>query len=63
MISVFSECAFGPTEESTMLMRVCAACGETKDLRGGKICEKGHFICSSCQRRVTKCPIDAAKLR
>lgn len=46
-----------------MLMRVCAACGETKDLRGGKICEKGHFICSSCQRRVTKCPIDAAKLR
>ena len=31
-----------------MATRVCDACGKKKELSGGKTCEKGHFICSSC---------------
>lgn len=40
------------------MKRICAGCGETKQVNGGKVCEKGHFLCASCQRRVTRCPID-----
>jgi hypothetical protein len=29
-------------------MRVCAKCGKEKYVEGGKICEKGHFICKKC---------------
>ena len=31
-----------------MPKRVCDVCGKNKDVSGGKICEKGHFVCSSC---------------
>lgn len=32
-----------------MPKRVCDAWGKSKDVNGGKTCEKGHFICSSCK--------------
>jgi len=31
-----------------MPKRKCDACGKEKDVRGGKTCENGHFICQSC---------------
>jgi hypothetical protein len=31
-----------------MPKRNCAACGENKDVEGGKICETGHFVCKKC---------------
>ncbi len=31
-----------------MSKRICAKCGKEKDISGGKVCEKGHFICNSC---------------
>lgn len=31
-----------------MPKRMCDACGEKKDVRGGKTCENGHFICRKC---------------
>jgi hypothetical protein len=45
-----------------MLKRVCAVCGEEKDVKNGKICEKGHFICYQHQKGRTKCPIDDTKI-
>lgn len=45
-----------------MAKRLCSVCGENKDMSGGKICEKGHFICYSCQKYKSKCPIDSTKL-
>jgi len=50
--------------------RSCAACGKEKELEGGKICEKGHFVCSACighpgiifDDRRKKCPLDGTKL-
>lgn len=31
-----------------MSKRKCDACGKEKDVRGGKVCSNGHFICTSC---------------
>lgn len=31
-----------------MARRICAKCGKEKDVEGGRVCEKGHFICRSC---------------
>lgn len=31
-----------------MARRVCANCGQEKDVSGGRVCPKDHFICSSC---------------
>jgi len=28
--------------------RICDCCGKKKEVSGGKTCENGHFICSSC---------------
>jgi hypothetical protein len=51
--------------------RVCAVCGETKDVEGGMMCEKGHFICWSCSGKgkgifldytISRCPIDNTKV-
>lgn len=36
-----------------MAERICDACGQKKNVSGGKTCEKGHFVCAACiQRRV-----------
>jgi len=34
-----------------MAKRVCGECGRDKDVSGGKVCEKGHFICKECVYR------------
>jgi len=31
-----------------MPKRKCDACGKEKDVRGGKVCSNGHFICAGC---------------
>ncbi len=31
-----------------MANRICAKCGKDRELKGGKVCEKGHFICKYC---------------
>ena len=31
-----------------MPKRICDSCGKERDVKGGKTCEKGHFICKSC---------------
>lgn len=31
-----------------MPKRTCDPCGKEKDVRGGKVCSNGHFICASC---------------
>jgi len=31
-----------------MSARVCAVCGNAKDLDGGMVCEKGRFVCHAC---------------
>jgi len=49
--------------------RKCDACGENKDVKGGKVCEKGHFICMKCvwagqwlgPRKI--CPLDKKPLK
>lgn len=53
-----------------MAERVCDKCGKKKPLNGGKTCESGHFICSTCVDRtvfstsgMTTCPICKKKLR
>lgn len=50
-----------------MAERVCSACGEKKDLKGGMTCEKEHFICSKCKysgwSKRTRCPICDTKLK
>jgi len=45
-----------------MAERICDVCGKKKELSGGKTCEKGHFICSSCKSMGwgstrTQCPL------
>jgi len=54
------------------MKRTCDACGKEKDVSGGKTCEKGHFICSSCKtvdgfmsacNPRTKCPVCDKPLR
>jgi hypothetical protein len=53
-----------------MSQRTCDACGKTKELQGGKTCDKGHFICKQCvgtsgflSSARTKCPIDKTPLK
>lgn len=46
-----------------MAKRVCANCGKEKEVSGGKICEKDHFICSSCASGRTQCPVDKTKMK
>jgi len=29
-------------------MRSCDSCGKEKELKGGKVCSNGHFICKDC---------------
>lgn len=52
-----------------MASRRCAPCGEDKDVQGGMICEKEHFICYSCatwrpsgifnsREVISRCPLD-----
>jgi len=53
-----------------MPKRICAKCGKEKEISGGKVCEKGHFICKSCvwetagffsnERRI--CPLCSKRL-
>lgn len=31
-----------------MSKRICSQCGKEKEIKGGKVCEKGHFICKDC---------------
>jgi len=31
-----------------MPKRKCDSCGKEKDVKGGKTCERGHFICAGC---------------
>lgn len=31
-----------------MPRRVCDACGKEKEVRGGKVCANGHFVCAEC---------------
>ena len=28
-----------------MPKRICDVCGKEKDVKGGKVCAKGHFVC------------------
>lgn len=52
-----------------MAKAVCCMCGKDKDMRGGKICEKGHFVCvdhihswmPGPSRK--KCPLDGTNLK
>ena len=48
-----------------MPKRICDACGKEKDVYGGKVCSKGHFICQACymSRGSTKCPLCGTPLR
>jgi hypothetical protein len=54
-----------------MSKRVCAKCGKNKDVEGGLVCEKGHFICHGCSGKaagiffdhtLSKCPVCRTKL-
>jgi hypothetical protein len=52
-----------------MAMRNCAVCGENRDVSGGVVCEKGHFICakdagkaSSFSHTITRCPVCKSKV-
>jgi hypothetical protein len=31
-----------------MRQRICDSCGQEKDVKGGRTCENGHFICYDC---------------
>jgi hypothetical protein len=53
-----------------MAERVCCKCNKKKDMKGGKICEKDHFVCKGCLYSGTifvsemkYCPLDETKLR
>lgn len=52
-----------------MATRICDACGLKKEVRGGKTCEKGHFVCANClymgvfSASRTQCPICKKPLR
>lgn len=54
-----------------MPTRVCAVCGNAKDLAGGMVCEKGHFICYVCSGKgkgvvfdytISRCPVCKTKV-
>lgn len=46
-----------------MAKRECDCCGHEKDVWGGKVCENGHFICSSCAYGRSTCPLCGKRLR
>jgi len=57
-----------------MAKRKCASCGESKEVRGGKVCENDHFVCSECVHGSgvvqvllgpsrSSCPLCSTKLR
>lgn len=48
-----------------MPKRICSACGKEKDVRGGKECENGHFICKQCvwSGLSKECPLCGKHLR
>jgi len=55
-----------------MAKRTCAVCGKEKDVSGGKVCEKGHFVCYSCVHKSdapwstsgkSTCPLCKSKLK
>lgn len=52
-----------------MAARTCDVCGKKKDLKGGKTCDKGHFVCEQCvgagyfSSGVKQCPIDKTPLK
>ena len=31
-----------------MAERACDGCGKKKDLKGGKTCDRSHFLCKEC---------------
>ena len=31
-----------------MPRRICDSCGKEKDVKGGKVCANGHFMCVHC---------------
>lgn len=45
-----------------MAQRLCSVCAKNRDMKNGKICEKGHFVCYECQKGRTRCPMDDTKL-
>lgn len=44
-----------------MSKRICNRCGKNREVRYGKHCEKGHFICGVCDFK-NNCPICEKKL-
>ena len=47
----------------SMPKRKCASCGKEKDVYRGKICTNDHFLCQSCARTRTTCPLDGKPLK
>lgn len=56
-----------------MADRTCDSCGKSKNVSGGRTCERGHFICRDCVWAGTgggffgdgkkQCPLDNRPLR
>ena len=53
-----------------MPKRTCDVCGKSKEVKGGQVCEKSHFVCSQCSNmggllggKRKQCPICKTKLR
>jgi len=53
-----------------MAKRICANCGKEKEVKKGKVCPNGHFICYSCITKdigvfsgaLKNCPLCGKKL-
>lgn len=45
------------------MMRTCDADGKQKDMFGGKVCEKGHFICKDHAYTRSTCPLCGTRLK
>lgn len=50
-----------------MPSRICDVCGNEKDVYGGKVCSKGHFVCKDERCHYSdgayRCPLDDEPLR
>ena len=52
-----------------MTKRTCDVCGKRKPRKGGKTCEKGHFVCADHitswfpSRSRKSCPLDNTRLK
>jgi len=47
-----------------MAKRKCDCCGKEVDVYGGKICSRnGHFMCSGCKQKHSKCPICGSDIK